>query len=87
MHISLDVLTPGGAGTPEAVRERATGSSARAPTVTGSETCSAGMSGWCEIEMMPDMRERGWINARHLTQSGAVAARTMHCELPTFIKE
>ena len=87
MHISLDVLTPGGAVISAAVRERARGSLARAPTVTGSETCAAGKSGWCEIEMIPEMRERGWVEARHLTQSGVAAARTMRCELPTSIKE
>lgn len=26
-----------------------------------------GNSRWCEIEMMTDMRERGWVNARYLT--------------------
>lgn len=25
-----------------------------------------GSSRWCEIEMMTDMRERGWVNARYL---------------------
>jgi hypothetical protein len=27
---------------------------------------SHGDSSWCEIEMMTDMRERGWVNARYL---------------------
>jgi hypothetical protein len=27
-----------------------------------------GSSRWCEIEMMTDMRERGWVNARYLAQ-------------------
>lgn len=27
---------------------------------------SVGSSLWCEIEMMTDMRERGWVNARYL---------------------
>jgi hypothetical protein len=27
---------------------------------------SHGSSRWCEIEMMTDMRERGWVNARYL---------------------
>jgi uncharacterized protein YraI len=27
---------------------------------------AAGNSRWCEIEMMTDMRERGWVNARYL---------------------
>jgi hypothetical protein len=27
---------------------------------------SHGNSSWCEIEMMTDMRERGWVNARYL---------------------
>ena len=27
---------------------------------------SVGNSTWCEIEMMTDMRERGWINARYI---------------------
>ena len=26
-----------------------------------------GSSRWCEIEMMTDMRERGWVNARYLS--------------------
>jgi len=29
---------------------------------------SHGNSRWCEIEMMTDMRERGWVNARYLAQ-------------------
>ena len=28
-------------------------------------------SRWCEIEMMTDMRERGWVNARFLTAGSA----------------
>lgn len=28
---------------------------------------SEGRSRWCEIEMMTDMRERGWVNSRYLT--------------------
>ena len=33
---------------------------------------NVGNSRWCEIEMMTDMRERGWVNARYLTgESGA----------------
>ncbi|MEW9922299.1 SH3 domain-containing protein [Marimonas sp. MJW-29] len=32
---------------------------------------SQGQARWCQIEMMTDMRERGWVNARFLTgQSG-----------------
>ncbi|EPX84982.1 putative hypothetical Gifsy-1 prophage protein [Salipiger mucosus DSM 16094] len=27
-----------------------------------------GSSRWCEIEMMTDMRERGWVNARYLDE-------------------
>ena len=30
-----------------------------------------GNSTWCEIEMMTDMRERGWVNARFLTAGSA----------------
>jgi hypothetical protein len=33
-----------------------------------------GASRWCEIEMMTDMRERGWVNARFL--SGGAASAT-----------
>lgn len=34
--------------------------------------CQAqGGSRWCQIEMMTDMRERGWVNARYLTQGSA----------------
>ena len=29
-----------------------------------------GNSRWCEIEMMTDMRERGWVNARYLNGTG-----------------
>ncbi len=37
------------------------------------ECQSRGQSRWCQIEMMTDMRERGWVNARFLTgQSGQV---------------
>lgn len=31
-----------------------------------------GSSRWCQIEMMTDMKERGWVNARYLTRSAAV---------------
>ena len=31
---------------------------------------SQGNSRWCEIEMMTDMRERGWVNARYLDGAG-----------------
>lgn len=34
---------------------------------------NAGGARWCEIEMMSDMRERGWVNARYL--AGAVQSR------------
>ncbi|WP_300535235.1 SH3 domain-containing protein [uncultured Mameliella sp.] len=30
-----------------------------------------GKSRWCQIEMMTDMRERGWVNARYLTKGSA----------------
>ncbi|MFZ7093876.1 SH3 domain-containing protein, partial [Primorskyibacter sp. 2E233] len=30
-----------------------------------------GSSTWCEIEMMTDMHERGWVNARYLTGGSA----------------
>jgi uncharacterized protein YgiM (DUF1202 family) len=34
--------------------------------------CQAqGNSRWCQIEMMTDMRERGWVNARYLTLGSA----------------
>jgi uncharacterized protein YgiM (DUF1202 family) len=34
--------------------------------------CQAqGDSRWCQIEMMTDMRERGWVNARYLAQGSA----------------
>ena len=32
-----------------------------------------GSTEWCEIEMMTDMRERGWVSARYLSSSGASA--------------
>lgn len=31
-----------------------------------------GSSRWCRIEMITDMRGRGWVNARYLTQGAAV---------------
>jgi len=37
------------------------------------ECAAVGSSRWCQIEMMTDMRERGWVNARYLT--GGVAAQ------------
>jgi uncharacterized protein YgiM (DUF1202 family) len=53
-----------------------------------------GSARWCEIEMMTDMRERGWVNARYL--SAGVAAqlpsqpaaeaggtRTVHVRFPS----
>ena len=30
-----------------------------------------GRTTWCEIEMLTDMRERGWVSARYLTGGGA----------------
>ena len=39
---------------------------------------SQGGSTWCEIEMMTDMRERGWVNARFLTEQSGSAT-----QLPT----
>lgn len=36
-------------------------------------TCQAqGRAEWCQIEMMTEMRERGWVNARYLTGESAV---------------
>jgi hypothetical protein len=32
-----------------------------------------GNTEWCEIEMMTDMRERGWVSARYLSGDGASA--------------
>lgn len=32
---------------------------------------NVGGSRWCQIEMMTDMRERGWVNARYLTSGVA----------------
>ena len=37
----------------------------------GCET--SGGSTWCQIEMMSDMRERGWVNARYLSLAGTSA--------------
>lgn len=31
---------------------------------------SVGSSRWCQIQMMTDMRERGWVNARFLSGTG-----------------
>ena len=36
---------------------------------------SLGNSSWCQIEMMTDMRERGWVNARYLDLAGAAGNR------------
>lgn len=32
---------------------------------------AAGKARWCEIEILSDMRERGWVNARYLTAGSA----------------
>lgn len=32
-----------------------------------------GNARWCEIEMMTDTRERGWVNARYLTNAGTAS--------------
>ncbi|SEN07363.1 SH3 domain-containing protein [Palleronia pelagia] len=32
-----------------------------------------GQSRWCQIEMLTDMQERGWINARYISGHGATA--------------
>lgn len=34
-----------------------------------------GNSRWCEIEMLTDMHERGWVNARYLTDQRTAPAR------------
>jgi uncharacterized protein YgiM (DUF1202 family) len=34
-----------------------------------------GSSTWCQIEMMTDMRERGWVNARYLNLGGGQATQ------------
>ena len=34
-----------------------------------------GNSRWCQIEMMTDMRERGWVNARFLTSKSGQASQ------------
>lgn len=36
---------------------------------------TVGSARWCEIEMMTDMRERGWVNARFLAGEGAQATQ------------
>lgn len=38
-----------------------------------------GNARWCHIEMMTDMRERGWVNARFLTEQSGQAT-----QLPSF---
>lgn len=40
-----------------------------------------GRTTWCEIEMMTDMRERGWVSARYLTGGGAQGGAAT--QLPT----
>ena len=52
--------------------------------------CEAvGSARWCEIEMMTEMRERGWVNARYLAEGGGPAtqlpgtARTQRVRFPT----
>ena len=35
----------------------------------------AGGARWCEIEMLDDMRGRGWVNARYLSAAGAASGQ------------
>ncbi|SNT41132.1 SH3 domain-containing protein [Tropicimonas sediminicola] len=45
---------------------RIVGALANGDNVTMLGCQNVGNSRWCEIEMMSDMRERGWVNARYL---------------------
>lgn len=51
---------------------RITGALANGDNVRRLECQNVGSSRWCQIEMMTDMRERGWVNARYLTEGVAV---------------
>ncbi len=51
---------------------RIVGALANGDTVRNLGCQAQGSSRWCQIEMMTDMRERGWVNERYLTQRNAV---------------
>lgn len=42
-----------------------------------------GSSSWCQIEMMTDMRERGWVNSRFLTEGQGAATQLPQPPRPT----
>jgi uncharacterized protein len=50
---------------------RVVGALGNGDTVRNLGCQSQGSSRWCKIEMMTDMRERGWVNARFLTVGSA----------------
>lgn len=53
---------------------RVVGALANGDSVRRLQCQSTGNAMWCQIEMMTDMRERGWVNARYLSGGGGGAA-------------
>lgn len=50
---------------------RVVGALANGDRVRQLDCQTAGSARWCQIEMMTDMRERGWVNARYLSRGVA----------------
>ena len=49
------------------------GALANGDSVRRLECRPVGGSRWCEIEMLSEMRERGWVNARYISKGGAAS--------------
>ncbi len=52
-------------------RARIVGALGNGDSVRNLGCSTQGSSTWCQIEMMTDMRERGWVNARYLSRGAA----------------
>ena len=65
----LNVRSGPGAG------NRSVGALANGDRVLQRSCQSVGSARWCEIEMMTDMHERGWVNAAYLGEGAAVATQ------------
>ena len=61
---------------------RIVGALANGDTVRMLGCQNVGSARWCEIEMMTEMRERGWVNARYLTGGGEARPRPPATQLP-----
>lgn len=55
-------------------RERIVGALGNGSSVINLGCQNQGNARWCQIEMMTDMRERGWVNARYLSGVGGSSA-------------